>query len=117
VAVVHTHGPKPHMVLCVIEFLKPRIADPAIWSPHDVIQYKQEMVEACNLTVALYFDQVLKIMAGAFKADGGAMYRCGGGGGVCCLMVRGGGRGCLGWERGAMRPFERAAGLWGSVGE
>ncbi|GBF93900.1 hypothetical protein Rsub_06899 [Raphidocelis subcapitata] len=75
VAIVHTHGPKPNMTLCVVDYLSGVVKNKAAWFPNDVLQFKQGIVDACNIHVALYLNEVLKIMAGAFKADGGAMYR------------------------------------------
>jgi hypothetical protein len=66
------------MSLCVVDYLSGRVRNKAVWPAAEVLQYKDGIVEACAVHVALYLEEVLKIMAGAFKADGGAMYRWGG---------------------------------------
>ena len=98
VAIVHTYGPKPEMSLCVIEFLQHNVKKKLGWEPKHVIHRKNEIVEHCGiqvcrgcvitqpclavchcvlttaflpmLQVALYLDELLQIMAGAFKVQG-----------------------------------------------
>ena len=67
VVIVHTHGPKPEMSLCVIDYLNKNLEDKRHWEPPQVMILKDELVQHCNIHVALYMDELLQIMAGAFK--------------------------------------------------
>ncbi|KAI7846312.1 hypothetical protein COHA_000149 [Chlorella ohadii] len=75
VAIVHTHGPKPELSLCVIEYLQRNVKKRLGWEPKHVLHRKNDIVQECGVQVAMYLDELLQIMAGAFKADEGAMYR------------------------------------------
>ncbi len=51
VAIVHTHGPKPEMSLCVIEYLQRNVKKKLGWEPKHVIHRKNEIVEHCGIQV------------------------------------------------------------------
>lgn len=51
VAIVHTHGPKPEMSLCVIEYLQHNVKKKLGWEPKHVIHRKNEIVEHCGIQV------------------------------------------------------------------
>ena len=93
VAIVHTHGPKPEMSLCAIEYLNKRVKDKRNWEPWQVLTMKDALLQHCDIQVALYVDEVLKIMAGAFKVHpfGTA--------GLCRPLC-----GCCNWELPAPKP-------------
>lgn len=55
------------MSVCVIEYLEKTIKKKAGWEPRHVVHRKSEIVSACGIQVALYLDELLQIMAGAFK--------------------------------------------------
>ncbi|KAI7846309.1 hypothetical protein COHA_000146 [Chlorella ohadii] len=77
VAIVHTHGPKPELALCVIEYLQRNVKKRLGWAPKHVLHRKKEIVQECNIQekATVFVDALLQIAAGAFKADEGAMYR------------------------------------------
>ena len=51
VAIVHTHGPKPEMSLCVIEYLRQNVANKLAFEPKHVIHRKTEIAQHCGIQV------------------------------------------------------------------
>lgn len=50
-AIVHTHGPKPEMSLCVIEYLRHDVANKLAFEPKHVIHRKSEIAQHCGIQV------------------------------------------------------------------
>lgn len=75
VFIVHTHGPKPQVALCGIEYLGQIVKQRLRWNPRNVFHLKPGMIEHCGMQDAVFLNAVLQVIAGAFKADNGAMYR------------------------------------------
>ena len=67
------------MSLCVIDYLNKHLEDKRHWEPPQVMILKDELVRYCHIHVALYMDELLQIMAGAFKVVYTAEFtlRCG----------------------------------------
>ena len=51
VAIVHTHGPKPDMSLCMMDYLRRTVGSVRGWNPDEVMLHKDELVQLCNIQV------------------------------------------------------------------
>lgn len=79
-AIVHTHGPKPELALCIIDYLSQHVSSLESWKPLDVLHIRAKVVAACGMRLPIYTDEILAISAAAFKVTSGS--RC-----CCCLRA------------------------------
>ena len=67
--IVHTHGPKPEMSICVIDYLARLVPNRLRWQPDKVLKLRNKIVKECRIEAVPWMDDILQIVAAGFKVS------------------------------------------------
>ena len=65
--IVHTHGPKPEMSICVVDYLARHVRNRLRWQPEKILKLRDKIVKECRIEAVPWMNDILQIIAAGFK--------------------------------------------------